>query len=198
MKQTDTYEHNKKFQNIAKTAKELFWKHGIRRVSIEEICTQAAVSKMTFYKFFKNKEVLATYILDKVMKGWQLQYRAIMDDNNRFTSKIEQMIELKRQVSEEMSEAFMDDIINKEFVLLQERLNEYRTTIIADFVKELSEAQARGELRSNIKPEFILYMLDELESKFSDEKLAGIYPSKQAMIMELTSFFFYGIMNENP
>jgi AcrR family transcriptional regulator len=198
MKQTDTYEHNKKFQNIAKTAKELFWKHGIRRVSIEEICTQAAVSKMTFYKFFKNKEVLATYILDKVMKGWQLQYRAIMDDNSRFTSKIEQMIELKRQVSEEMSEAFMDDIINKEFVLLQERLNEYRTTIIADFVKELSEAQARGELRSNIKPEFILYMLDELESKFSDEKLAGIYPSKQAMIMELTSFFFYGIMNENP
>lgn len=193
-----TFEQNKKFQDIAKAAKALFWKYGIKRVSIDEICTEAGVSKMTFYKFFKNKEVLAVYVLDKLLKGWHLQYRSLMDENTPFTTKIQQLVQLKRTASEEMSEAFMDDIINKEFVLLQEHLNEHRNKVIAEHVNDLAEAQQRGELRQDIKPEFILYMLEDLENKVSDEKLARLYPSKQAMIMELTGFFFYGIMNGNP
>ncbi|MEA3496849.1 MAG: TetR/AcrR family transcriptional regulator [Bacteroidota bacterium] len=39
-----------KYKQILKTAKALFWKHGIKRVKIEEICTEAIISKKTFYK----------------------------------------------------------------------------------------------------------------------------------------------------
>ncbi|MDH5400751.1 MAG: TetR/AcrR family transcriptional regulator, partial [Cyclobacteriaceae bacterium] len=55
---------NRKYQAIFETAKELFWKYGIRRVTIEEICKEAGVSKMTFYKFFPNKVALANTILE--------------------------------------------------------------------------------------------------------------------------------------
>ncbi|MBN2410872.1 helix-turn-helix transcriptional regulator, partial [candidate division KSB1 bacterium] len=48
------------------TAKELFFKYGIRRVTIEEICKKARVSKMTFYKFFQNKIELAIVMLKKL------------------------------------------------------------------------------------------------------------------------------------
>ncbi|MBE9509365.1 MAG: TetR family transcriptional regulator, partial [Bacteroidetes bacterium] len=34
---------NQKFQQIITTAKELFWKFGIKRVTIEEICQEANV-----------------------------------------------------------------------------------------------------------------------------------------------------------
>ncbi|WP_372931944.1 TetR/AcrR family transcriptional regulator, partial [Mariniphaga sediminis] len=50
---------SKKYLEIMKTARELFWKHGFRRVTIQEICEKAGVSKMTFYKHFPNKIDLA-------------------------------------------------------------------------------------------------------------------------------------------
>ena len=58
---------NPKQNQIISTAQSLFWKYGMRRVSIEEICRDARVSKMTFYKFFKNKVDLVKFILDKIM-----------------------------------------------------------------------------------------------------------------------------------
>ena len=74
----EEFKDNKKFQDTITTAKMLFWKHGIKRVSIEEICKEASVSKMTFYKFFKNKEALAEYLLVNVLTEWHVQYRVIM------------------------------------------------------------------------------------------------------------------------
>jgi AcrR family transcriptional regulator len=56
------FKNNKKFQSTVNKAKELFWKYGIKKVSIEEICAEAPVSKMTFYKFFKNKNDLAEWV----------------------------------------------------------------------------------------------------------------------------------------
>jgi len=41
---------NQKYNQIIDTSKKLFWKYGIKRVTIEEICREAGVSKMTFYK----------------------------------------------------------------------------------------------------------------------------------------------------
>jgi len=46
---------NPKREQILTTGKELFWKFGFKRVTIEEICKEAGVSKMTYYKFFTTK-----------------------------------------------------------------------------------------------------------------------------------------------
>lgn len=43
---------------ILDTASLLFRKYGIRRVSIDDICTELRMSKKTFYTVFKNKEEL--------------------------------------------------------------------------------------------------------------------------------------------
>ena len=54
----------KKQQQLIDTARELFCRHGVRRVTVEEICHRAQVSKMTFYKHFSNKLALVRYIRD--------------------------------------------------------------------------------------------------------------------------------------
>jgi AcrR family transcriptional regulator len=50
---------------ILKTGLDLFQRFGIKRVTIEEICQTANVSKMTFYKYFKNKNELVRFIWEK-------------------------------------------------------------------------------------------------------------------------------------
>ncbi len=55
-----------KFVQIVEIASELFRKYGVKRVTVEEICTTAQISKMTFYKYFANKKELADYIIFKI------------------------------------------------------------------------------------------------------------------------------------
>lgn len=72
---------NKKYLEIQKTSRELFWKHGFRRVTIQEICEKAGVSKMTFYKYFPNKiELAKTIFTNEVEEGTEKFNRLIEED----------------------------------------------------------------------------------------------------------------------
>ena len=64
-------------------------------------------------------------------------------------------------------------------------------------VKDYAEAQKKGEIRKDIKIEFILYFIKHMMEMMQDENLEGMYDSPQEMIMEFTNFFFYGIMPRN-
>ncbi len=194
----ENFKENKKFQETVATAKTLFWKHGIKRVSIEEICSETPVSKMTFYKFFKNKEVLAEYLLRELLDKWHEAYTKIMSQDMPFPTKIKKVIALEQEASADMSEEFIKDIYNNEFVELQKLVSEDRNRYHAEIAKDMIAAQKRGEIRKGIKPEFILYLLEDIGNKVVDDKLSSLYSSKQELIMELTNYFFYGIMNNQP
>ena len=58
---------SKKYKDIMSTGKDLFWKYGMKRVTVEEICKEANVSKMTFYKYFGNKYELALAIIKSMV-----------------------------------------------------------------------------------------------------------------------------------
>ena len=49
--------------NIIKTAGELFFRLGIRSVSIDDICHELGMSKKTFYVYFESKDALVEQLL---------------------------------------------------------------------------------------------------------------------------------------
>jgi len=48
-----------------------------------------------------------------------------------------------------------------------------------------------------MKPEFINFILNHMVEFGSDPILNSLYPNAQEMILELTNFFFYGILPRN-
>ena len=62
------------------------------------------------------------------------------------------------------------------------------------YLDDFRRAQKTGEIRADIKPEFILYFLNHLTEIITDERLVSLYPDPEHMIAEVMSFFFYGIM----
>ena len=50
-------------KNITKTAGELFFRLGIRSVSIDDICRELGISKKTFYVYFESKDALIEHLL---------------------------------------------------------------------------------------------------------------------------------------
>lgn len=185
---------NQKLLQIYTTAKSMFMRYGFKRVSVEEICREASVSKMTFYKFFSNKFNLLKFILEKMTSDSFSEYREILGQDIPYSEKVTQMIQLKMKYTGEISQEFFNDLYkNAEPELVafwQQKTQEIMQLVLED----LKAAQAQGDVRAEIKPEFILYFLNHIFEMVKDDRLLQLYDSPQALINEITRFFFYGIL----
>ena len=185
---------DQKLREIMIASKTLFWKFGFKRVTIEEVCREANVSKMTFYKHFKNKKELITRLINFIMDKAMLQYREIMDSDIPFAEKVLKTIIMKQENTQDISNEFFDDYVRHAdedmMALLHQKQREMMAVVLSDY----ATAQKKGEIRKDIKPEFILYILNKMQELTKDEHLEKMYQNPQDIIMEFTNFFFYGIM----
>lgn len=71
-----------------KISEKLFFKFGYRRVTIKDICEGASLSKMTFYRYYKNKEDVAKIVLKNIIDESNKKFESIMESDNPFINKI--------------------------------------------------------------------------------------------------------------
>ncbi|HUS87270.1 MAG TPA: TetR/AcrR family transcriptional regulator [Bacteroidales bacterium] len=185
---------NKKYLQIIETGRDLFWKYGIKRVTIEEVCSKANVSKMTFYKHFSNKNHLVKQILDYIYDEGIRHYRSIMDSDKLYREKVADLVKLKIDATNDISHEFLNDYYsimdNKLKGYLQNLMEKYTKIFLTDFIK----AQKTGDIRADLKPEFIIYFINHMVILVNDPALNALYPDAQEMILELMNLLFYGIM----
>jgi AcrR family transcriptional regulator len=183
-----------KFEAIVSAARSLFWKHGIRRVTIEEICQDAGVSKMTCYKYFSNKTAIAKYLIEDMFESGIKAYKEIYHSDISYEEKVKKMLDLKMSNSHEMSQELLDDIYKNQDEELSETIETIKKRMIGIYLDDIREAQKIKEIRDDVKPEFMLYFLNNLTEMLTDQRLVSIYSNPQQMISEVMTFFFYGIM----
>ncbi|MBN2237354.1 MAG: TetR/AcrR family transcriptional regulator [Bacteroidales bacterium] len=178
---------------ILRTGKKLFWKYGIKKVSIEEICKQAQVSKMTFYKYFQNKRDLVLAILDETVGSALKDYKDLIEKECPFTDKINEMLKMKLEGTNDISKEFMLDIYQNADLGLLPYIEEQSKSSLQLTIGFLKDAQKNGQIRQDIKIDFILYYFNQMISMTTDELLLEKYKTPQDLIMEAMEFFFYGI-----
>ena len=192
--QVDDLSLNSKYQDIFRIAKELFWKYGIRRVTIEEICKEAGVSKMTFYKFFPNKMELAKTIL-KVNVGKSLEkFEKVVVGDLSFNEKIKEMLLIKLEGTKDISIEFVSDIYKIPDTELQQIVQKQAERSLEIFVGFLKDSQKSGLIRKEIKIDFILYYFNQMNHILDDKDLVSKYKHPQDLIMESMNFLFYGLL----
>ena len=179
---------------ILKTAKDLFWKHGLRKISVEEISKKAGISKMTFYRNFKNKKEVAKVVLEELFTQSSNDYKKIMQaENFNFPEKMAQLIELKHQYVKNMSNDFITDLYHPSFAELMEDLEKQRAKSNRLIKRDFRKAQKEGFIRKELKIDFIMYMFEDIGKKAHDENLLKFYKNSSDLIMALMNFCFYGI-----
>ena len=182
---TPTTTVSKKQRQIVATAERLFQLHGIKRITVEEICRTADVSKMTFYKYFDNKMGLVKHIWE----SWVEKLFNKLDEINAmdipFPEKIETIYKWKWSFASQMSPAFMEDFLHIE--VDAERITQR-------FMEFIIESQKKGDIRTEIHPEFIMAVLDKLYELKRDEKLRNRYSSLEDFNRELKDFLWYGLL----
>ncbi len=197
MKQNDIEPpEDEKLMQIIETGKELFFRYGIKRVTVEEICREARVSKMTFYKHFNNKFELVKKIIDLLIAENLIRYREVMKRTDiAFEEKVRLTIQMKMEGINEFGDAFYDDYLVQNEPELASYIQAKSSSVLNEILKDYVEAQQRGDIRNDINPEFILYFLNHIFDLAKDKELLKLYDHPQEVIMELVNFFFYGIMD---
>lgn len=188
---------NDKHVDIVNGAKKLFWKYGLKRVTINEICENADVSRGTFYKYFDNKEQLALLIIQQVIDLSIKEYQDIMALDIKFSKKMERIIQMKLRGAEQMSKEFINDLYGGDFPELKDFM-ELKTKESVDLIiSDFREAQWNGMIRKDIKIGFIMYFINKMREILIDPQFENLYENTQEMIGELTKFFFYGIIEKD-
>lgn len=185
---------NHKKQDILEQGKVLFWKYGFKRVTIEEICAEAKVSKMTYYKFFSNKMDLVRTILEKLVAYSTKQFIEIMESDIPFSEKITKQIQMKMEGTADISKEFMNDLVIHADPEVTELMQKLTQETFALLMEAYIKAQEEGHVRKDLKPEFILYFLNHMFDMLKDEQLVAMYGSTSELATEITKFFFYGIL----
>jgi len=188
---------NKKYEDILKVARDLFWKHGFRRISVEEICVKAKVSKMTFYKFFPNKLELARCVFDAEANKGVLKFRSLINEDLSPAEKIHRMLMMKHEGTMEVSREFLSDFYNNPELGLRDYIEETSKRLWTEMVEDFRKGQMSGIFRDDIKPELILYMSQKMMELINDPSLLKLYSDPQELIMQLSNFFMYGISSRN-
>jgi AcrR family transcriptional regulator len=185
---------NPKIRQLLATARDLFMRYGLRRVTIEEICRTANVSKMTFYKHFRNKTDLTKHLIQQMVTENMARYREIMNQDIPFAAKVEKTIDMKLEQARDVSLEYFRDVTQISDPEIAEFVAEKRQEAFQEIFRDYTEAQEKGNIREDLKPEFILYFFNHIIEMIADERLVQLYGSPDELIMELTKFFFYGIL----
>jgi AcrR family transcriptional regulator len=182
-----------KYNAMMQTAHDLFWKHGFKRVTIEEVCRKANISKMTFYKYFPNKFELAKAVFDVVLEDGLAKFKSLMTEDLSVNERIRGILMLKMEGTTNVSHEFIQDFYrNPELGLssyIEQKTKEYWQNIIEDF----RTGQNKGWFREDFKPEIILFAGQKLIELANDERILQLYNNPQELIMEMANLIAYGI-----
>ena len=186
MKKTTNTKRVKKKKQIIHAAETLFNRYGSKRVTVEEICRQARVSKMTFYKHFANKVTLVRHIRDVyVEEGFQR-----FDDINAldipFAQKIDHMTRWKVEFGTRINAEFIREMVSIDTVV---------EDVKARFLENLADARKKGEIREDIDPEFLWMVTEKLSELVKDGTWKEVFTDFSQYQYQARTLIFYGLLS---
>jgi AcrR family transcriptional regulator len=182
----------KKGQIVA-AGRALFLRLGIRKVRVEEVCTDARVSKRTFYKYFRHKDDLAITVLGELFAEGRTRVEAVLAMDCPIEEKVRQIIAVKSRLASETSAAFYREVVDAEtapgrFVLQEQRKWDERVR------RFYADAQARGQIRGDIDIDVLMALIVRIRDLVKDPDLVRLVPDFSLLVETLMKLFFYGIV----
>jgi AcrR family transcriptional regulator len=188
---------NARKRKIIEAGKNLFSRFGFRKVTIGEVCREAGVSKMTYYRFFDNKTGLVRFILAEMSEASRQAYRDIMVQNIPFEEKVRLTIRMKEEAAARVSEELLKDLYEDRDGELMSLMTRMTIEMLDEVLADYRKAQEEGHVRKDLNLKIIPYFLNQINNMARDPALLEVYQGNMKAVMkELTNLFFYGILEQ--
>ncbi len=176
---------SKKYISLLDTAKDLFFKYGIKRVTVEEICEKSKVSKVTFYKYFKDKNDLIKTIREELMQTGFGRFDEINGLTLSYPEKVEMMTAWRMQFFSSMRCEFIREIIDIDSVTEE---------IKKRYLENIQQAQLKGEIDPSLSPELIWLVTEKFNEIVKEGKWEKHLSNHMEAQVQLRRMYFYGLL----
>jgi AcrR family transcriptional regulator len=178
---------SKKSTQLIETAKNLFFKHGVKRITIEEICKESNVSKVTFYKYFSNKNELVRHIRDELIEEGFSEFDEINELDIGFPEKVELITQWRIDFFSNIKSDFIQDILS-----VEDTIEEMKRR----YLKNIEAAQIKGEVRNDLSPELIWLVTEKLNELVKDGSWKEIFTDYREFQKQIRRMYFYGLLDD--
>lgn len=174
-------------------ARELFFSHGVKSVSMDDISRGAAVSKKTIYKSFKDKNQLVEWLVEDLIEGFKERTYECRKHANNPIEEVFLFTAMAADVVANMSASFFYEL-RKFFPGIWSRIEAYQKNALLPFITEnlkqgINEEVYRADINipftADIRLQQILTVLDV---RTLTEKLRQSHK-----LMHLTEFYLHAI-----
>ena len=180
-------------EKIFSVGQDRFWKEGFSRISVDEISTDLAMSKKTFYKYFSSKEDLVQQIMQRFMGNLRTNVERILLSDKSAVEKLSEVITMIGTNASHLTPAFGQDI-KKHIPQLWKHIEEFRRQRISEvFARLIKQGIDEGTIRPDMNPRvFLLSVLGAIDRIMQPDVLIHESFSITDALNEILNIFFRG------
>lgn len=151
-------------EKILKTSLELFFKYGIKRVTMDDIAKELGMSKKTIYQFYKEKDDIVNQLCDVEMckheQEFEIAHQQSKDPVHEIMLLSEQMTEMMQHINPVF---FLD--LQKYYPTALQRFQKFKRECAFNQIKRnIVKGKELGIYRSDIDPDFAAnYRLNQID-----------------------------------
>ena len=183
---------------IINAARLLFREHGFSAVSVGGICAEAAVSRVTFYKYYSGKNALLQEIVTGQKNRVRTEFENLLARQCSLREAAETVFALQQQSFDELySAAFLRDIEENTDLELERffhKLNEEKYAFMRGFFHTL---QQRRLIQPDLPVELIDLFIRQADVLMCHPQLAALYAAApQKLPQDVLGLLLHGLAGE--
>jgi len=181
-------------ERILTKAHELYFRYGIRTVTMDEIAGQCGISKKTIYQFFEDKDALVSCVMDAIIN--KTESGCIMDQqkSDNAVHEIFLALDMVQKMFATMNPTVLFDV-QKHHPKAFERLEKHKSDFFFSVIKKnIEKGKEEGLYRPEINSDILAKLrLETAFLPFNQELFPKGRYSIAVIEQEMTEHFIYGM-----
>lgn len=182
-------------QAIVELAYKKFSQHGFKRITMDEIATELAISKKTVYKHFASKETILEEIVNQRVKRGEEAFKALLADNGPADDRIKRVAEMFPRFVDPDWQRLMANVVHSVPSVskkIQAILTYFITKVAPSIIRE---GQKQGTVRKDLNIDlFVIAYLGAAKELFNSDFLARHSVTEEVLPKQLFKIFMEGVL----
>ncbi len=181
-------------ERILHKANELYFRFGIRSITMDEIAAQCGMSKKTIYQFFEDKDALVAAVMDEEINTTQDRCVDTFHISENAIHEVFLAMEYVIQIFESMHVSVMFDL-QKHHPDSYQKLQQNKSKFLYTVTKEnIERGQREGLYRPELNAEILAYMrLETIFMTVRQELIPRHQHPPSVVMQEISDHFLYGL-----
>ena len=184
-------------ERILTEAERLFWKFGVRSVTMEEIAKQLGISKKTIYQHFSDKEQILYQVIQHKTSRNQSEMECMVIDTANPVEEILNVLNMMQKNADQISPNLLMDI-KRYYPQAFSLFRQYKEgQIMRSILENIQKGILEGLYRAEINPAILARLrVEQIELAFNHDLFPSDQYSMHDVQAELIHHFVRGMLTE--